>query len=91
MFCKLFDDMAACGRVPERRGPDERGRNIISACFWRMLGHLYGKFIEIIGLKAPGNSLTSIWSNKCSFLIGKTTTSHFHDFWIFGTRKNPYL
>ena len=37
--------------------------------FWHLLGHLFGKYGGIIGLKAPGNYCASFWSNEISVLF----------------------
>ena len=55
--------------MPERWGPDGRGRKNNECIVWRLLGYLYGKLMEIIGLKAPGNYCASIWSNKFSISL----------------------
>ena len=52
---------------------------------WPKIGHSYGEYYYIIGLKAPGNYSASFWSNKVPcFIMGKSNTSKFHDFWISG-------
>ena len=42
---------------------------IINAMFGHFLSHLYGKLIEIIGLKAPENYSHQFWSNNFSILL----------------------
>ena len=32
-------------------------------------GYFYGKYVEIISLKAPGNYLDRFWSNKIAVLL----------------------
>ena len=39
---------------------------IIYAMFVHLLGHSYGKDVQTIGLKAPGNYSASIWYNDFS-------------------------
>ena len=41
------------------------------------LGYFHGKFMEIIGLKAPGNYPASIWFNIFRFAHGRTRNSSF--------------
>ena len=41
----------------------------MSAICWNLLGHLFGKLMEITGLKAPGNYDDQFWSNKVSVLL----------------------
>ena len=45
-----------------------------------LLGHLDGKFMERIGLKAPGNYSASVWSYR---------NSTFYDFGISGRVPEP--
>ena len=53
--------------------------------FGEFVGLLEDKFIEILGLKAPGNYSASIWYNSFfDFLMGEPQTPHFYEFWIFG-------
>ena len=48
-----------------------------------LLRHVYGKYVWIIGLKAPGNDLDQCWFNKISVLLCEgPKTSKCHDFWI---------
>ena len=44
------------------------GAKIINAFVLRSLGSSYGRFMEIIGFKAPGNYSASIRSNRFSIL-----------------------
>ena len=37
--------------------------------FWHCLGHAYGKYVEVICLKAPGNYSHQFWSNNVSVLL----------------------
>ena len=47
------------------------------------LGYLYGNFIEIRGLKAPGYYSASFWFNKMSVLLCEgQTNSKSHELWI---------
>ena len=55
----------------------------------RLSGHFYGKYIEIIGLKAPGNDSASIRINEIRFQYRITQNSSFHDFCNFG-RAMPF-
>ena len=38
-------------------------------CFWAFVGSFYGKIMEIIGSKAPGNYSASFWINNFSILL----------------------
>ena len=38
-------------------------------CVWSFSGNLYGRFMEKIGLKAPGNYSASSWTNNFSILL----------------------
>ena len=54
------------------------------------VGHLYGKFMEIIGLESPWNYSASIWNNKIQiFIIGEPKSPHFHDLGICGPVTKP--
>ena len=41
------------------------------ACFSHFVGYSYGKYVSIIGLKAPGNYSDQLRSNKISVLLWK--------------------
>ena len=38
-------------------------------CFWLFLGRFYSKFMEKMGLQAPGNCSASFWINNFSILL----------------------
>ena len=42
---------------------------ICYAFFCHFLGYLYGKCVQIIGLKAPGNYCEQIWFNEILILL----------------------
>ena len=65
--------------------------NIFYAMFGHVSGHLYGKLIYIIGLKAPGNYSHQYWCNIFSILLCEgPQTFIFHDFGIFGRVQSPH-
>ena len=37
--------------------------------YWSFFGYLYGKYVYIMGLKAPGNYLDQCWSNKILLVL----------------------
>ena len=56
----------------------------------QFLGHLYRKYVSMIGLKAPGNYSASMWCNKnLDLLMGEPKTPHFYDFGIFEPVTKP--
>ena len=46
-----------------------KNRQILWAMFGCFVGHFFGKYVQIRGLKAPGNYSHQFWSNKCSILL----------------------
>ncbi len=54
-----------------------------------MLGHFYGTYYHIIGLKAPGNCSDQFWSNKLSILLWKTPQTPNSMISEFSTRGEP--
>ena len=44
------------------------GKNL-GDLFLRLLGHFYNKFMEILGLRAPGNHSASIWFTNFSICL----------------------
>ena len=39
------------------------------AMLGHLLAHFYGNYVEMVGLKAPGNSSDQFWSNQISVLL----------------------
>ena len=62
MFLYVF---AMCWYVFLHRKIMRKYRNMVGF----LLGNLYGTFLEIIGLKAPGNYSASIWSYSFSICL----------------------
>ena len=54
----------------------EDHRNNNSAIRWHFLGHLYGKYVWIIGLKDSGNYSDQFRSNKFAALLWERTKLH---------------
>ena len=53
-------------------------------CFCNLLGNCYGKFLETIGLKTPGNLFAAIWYNIFSICLWekpKLVISMISGFW----------
>ena len=67
------------------------GQTLICNICLRLLGHLYGKFIEIIGLKAPGNYSASSWSYNLSILFCEGPKPNISMNFGFLDPGNPYL
>ena len=54
-----------------------------SGCFLHLLGHSYGKYVQIIGSKAPRKYSASSWSDKTSILLcAGQQKLKIHDLWI---------
>ncbi len=51
-----------------------------------ILGHVYGNFMKIRGLKAPGNYFASL---ELFDLLGAPENIHFYDFGISGRVQTP--
>ena len=56
-----------------------------------LLRYLYGKPIEIIGLKAPGNYSDQFWSNHFRFYYRRDQNLKFHDVLIIEPLGTPYV
>ena len=53
--------------VPKTEAPKNMAVPMMAfVCFRQFLGHTYGKFTEIISLKAPGNYSAPFWSTRLS-------------------------